>query len=370
MGLLRIILAVTIVIAHSDTLFGFRFTGSLVAVEVFFIISGFYMTMILDIKYIGKGSYTLFLSNRFLRLYPIFWVVLILTILASIISSVFFNSWFILSHYVGYFDVMAPETLLFQIITNIALLGQDVVMFLGFNQESGGMYFTHNFRTSDPMFYKFLLVPQAWTLGIEVVFYLIAPFIVRKSNLFIASLIVVSMSIRIFIYFYLGYINDPWTYRFFPSELALFLLGTVSYRLYKANKIQNINFFGVELKYLIGILFFLVLIFYQFLPKFGFGHIFNWLFYGFFCLSLPFIFELSNSSKIDARIGELSYPVYISHILVIGCMNFFLSVSGWQEYRGEMACLFTILFSYILVRLISDPIEEIRKSRVVVEQNA
>jgi len=369
-GILRIILAVAVVIGHSDSIFGIRLTGGIVAVEVFFIISGFYMTMILDEKYIGKGSYVLFLSNRFLRLYPMFWVVLCLTILASIISSVFSHKWLMLSPYIKYFDIMTIQTLFFQIFANIALFGQDIVMFLGMNQESGVMYFTSDFSTSDPMFWEFLFVPQAWSLGIEVMFYLIAPFIVRKSNHFIVLLIILSISIRLFTYFYLGYTNDPWTYRFFPSELVLFLLGTVSYRLYKANKILEINFMGWRLKYFIPTLFFLVVIFYQFIYSARFGHIINWLFYGFCCLSLPFIFELSKSSKFDARVGELSYPVYITHILVITFLSPFLAVAGWQESKGILAVLFTIIVSYILLRLISDPIEKIRQARVKIVHQA
>jgi peptidoglycan/LPS O-acetylase OafA/YrhL len=292
-GILRIILAVAVIIGHSDSVLGIRFTGGIVAVEVFFIISGFYMAMILDKKYIGEGSYILFLSNRFLRLYPMFWIVLCLTILSSVISYAFFQKWLMLSPYIKYFDIMTIPTLLFQIITNITLFGQDIVMFLGMHQETGGMYFTYDFSTSDPMFWEFLFIPQAWSLGIEVMFYLIAPFIVRKSNHFIMLLIILSFSIRLFTYFYLGYINDPWTYRFFPSELVFFLLGTVSYRLYKAKKILEINFMGGRLKHFIVISFFLFLLFYQFIYNVRFGHIINWLFYGFCCISLPFIFELS-----------------------------------------------------------------------------
>lgn len=363
MGLLRIILAITVVIAHSYTVFGFSFTGGLVAVEVFFIISGFYMAMILDEKYAGKGSYALFLSNRFLRLYPLFWVVLLLTIVTSVALYIFTDNFFRLSPYIQYFDSMAIETLLYQIIVNIVLLGQDIVMFLGFSKDSGGMYFTSDFRTSDPMFYKFLLVPQAWTLALEVMFYLIAPFVVRKSNIFIVSLIIFSMLTRAYIYFFLGYTNDPWTYRFFPAELALFLFGVISFRLYKTYKIQKTKLLGRNLVFFIYPSLFLTIIFYQFIPKAGFGHIINWLFYVFCALSLPFIFEFSKAWKLDARIGELSYPIYISHILVIGAITPFMK-GGGQEHRGTLAVLFTIIFSYILLRLISDPIEKIRKSRV------
>ena len=50
MGLLRFILAASVVLAHSGDFFGFKFTGGLIAVETFFIISGFYMALILDTK--------------------------------------------------------------------------------------------------------------------------------------------------------------------------------------------------------------------------------------------------------------------------------------------------------------------------------
>jgi len=363
MGFLRLILAITVVIAHSQPLFGLSFTGGLVAVEVFFIISGFYMSMILDKKYTGKGSYTLFLSNRFLRLYPMFWVVLILTVAASIVSGVVFGEWFRLSLYVEYFDIMTIYTFLFQIFTNLALFGQDVVMFLGFDQETGEMYFTSDFKISSPMLHNFLFVPQAWTLGLEVVFYLIAPFLVRRGNLFVVSTIALSLLVRLTTHS-LGYTDDPWTYRFFPSELALFLLGTLSYRLYSVCKIHEIRLFNFNLTILVLLLLSSVILLYEFIQDFyEVTFIINWVFYGFVCLSIPFVFHFSKSSRIDSRVGELSYPVYISHILVIGTITPFLSWVGWQEYQGEWSVFLTVLASYILVRLVSDPIEKIRLAR-------
>lgn len=370
MGIFRLLLAVAVVVAHSEDIFGLHFTGGLVAVETFFIISGFYMSMILDKKYVGKGSYTLFLSNRFLRLYPIYWVVLILTISASIFSLQFTGDGYKLTSYIEYFDALEAETFLFLVFTNIALFGQDIIMFLGLNPNTGVMYYTSNFTQSSPMLYTFLFVPQAWTLGIELMFYLIAPFLVKRSNLIIISLILLSVAVRIYTYS-IGYTNDPWTYRFFPSELALFLLGTISYRLYCIRKVREYKIFNFNPAPIILSLVLMIVIFYQFIPKHiyfvGFGNTVKWIFYGFVCLSIPFIFNYSKSSKIDARIGELSYPVYISHILIIACLAPLIARTGLSEYKGELAVVFTIIASYILVRLVADPIEKIRKARVYVE---
>jgi len=260
---------------------------------------------------------------------------------------------------------MSIKTLLFHLVTNIILFGQDVVMFLGMHKDTGELFFTSNFQTTDPKLYVFLLAPQAWSLGIELMFYLVAPFIVRKSNKCILFLLSLSLLIRGVTYFYLGYNHDPWTYRFFPSELALFLLGTISYRIYKANNILEIDFMMLKLKYIVCVLFFSVLIFYQFLPESASNpQLKNWALYIFCCLSLPFIFTVSKSSKLDAKIGELSYPIYVSHILVFSILFPLLTVSKWQEQKVFIATISTMFVSYMLVVLIAKPIEKIRQYRV------
>lgn len=82
---------------------------------------------------------------------------------------------------------------------------------------------------SEVILYPALLVPQAWTLGVELAFYIVAPFVlVRRKALLL--LLALSISVRIYLlYVGLGK-SDPWTYRFFPAELALFLLGALAHQ--------------------------------------------------------------------------------------------------------------------------------------------
>jgi peptidoglycan/LPS O-acetylase OafA/YrhL len=75
MGSLRLILALSVFLAHTGSLFGVFLVGPSVAVQSFFLISGFYMALVLNEKYKGSGSYYLFITNRLLRLLP-YWVVL------------------------------------------------------------------------------------------------------------------------------------------------------------------------------------------------------------------------------------------------------------------------------------------------------
>ncbi|REC40323.1 acyltransferase family protein [Chryseobacterium sp. 5_R23647] len=243
MGILRFLLAISVVIAHSTSIFGFELVGGQIAVQAFFIISGFYMTLILNEKYIGANhSYRLFISNRALRLYPIYWVVLLLTILYSgylFISSNGLKSGSF-NPYISHFKDLNIGSLLFLTFTNIFLFFQDIVMFLGLDLQNGNLFFTQNFRNTKPMLFEFLFIPQAWTIGVELLFYVIAPFLVRRKIYVIFSLIFCSILLRCFLYYGLDLKFDPWTARFFPTELVFFLLGTLAYHVYK--KYEKYNF--------------------------------------------------------------------------------------------------------------------------------
>ena len=100
---------------------------------------------------------------------------------------------------------------------------------------------------------------------------------------------------------------------------------------------------------------------YQFIPT---EYLKRSIYYMLACFSLPFIFYLTRNSTIDSRIGELSYPIYLSHLLVIEIFNRFLTGYHIQAYKGVQLVILTILVSAVLVKLISDPIEKIRQSRV------
>ena len=57
---------------------------------------------------------------------------------------------------------------------------------------------------------------------------------------------------------------------------------------------------------------------YNYLPNFNISlDLKSVIFYILTGLSIPSIFILTKSSKIDNRIGDLSYPIYIVHMLII-----------------------------------------------------
>ena len=359
MGLIRLLLALSVIVAHAGSIFGLDFLGGPMAVQSFFIISGFYMSLVLNEKYIGAHkSYTLFLSNRLLRLFPIYWVVLLLTILLVTFAigydpKVEFESG--LQYCVAYFGQMSWGSLAFLIFTNIFLIGQDMVMFLGLDIHTGHLFFTADFWKTSPPLYKFLLLPQAWTIGIEITFYLIAPFIVRRKPIVILALIFLSIAIRILL-IRSGLASDPWTYRFFPSVLVFFLLGNLSYHIYKRIENAPLNV-GIPISITL-----LVLLFSMFFHQITIPHR-EGLFFIVFFLAVPFIFKQSRHSRIDAALGNLSYPVYICHSLIglsLGRMTGLTRILG----GGLTVAIGAIGFALILNKVIGEPIERIRQRRV------
>lgn len=362
MGIFRLLLAISVLINHSSSILGTSLVGGRIAVQSFFIISGFYMSLVLNEKYSKrKNAYTLFITNRILRLYPIYWFVMVITIVYG--ATIYIYSHGIyggpLQKYVDYFDSMSLESFLFLIITNLTLIGQDVVMFLGFNTSTGSFFFTENFNLSNPKLYQFLLVPQAWTIAVELLFYLMAPFIVTKKWPLPAFLLIISLFLRI--YFYrLGLNFDPWTYRFFPTEIFFFMLGYFSYQFYVYLKKETIK------QSILTSIFFLVVfatVFFPFLPGDSSKEV---LFFFLTSISLPFLFILTKNSKWDNLIGDLCYPVYISHTLILMLIEKRqLANSIGMSYS---LLTITIIFSFFLNKFIAERIEKFRKQRVEILQ--
>jgi len=361
-GVLRLLLAISVVINHTEAIFGFRLVDAAIAVQAFYIISGFYMAMILNEKYYGKGSYKLFITNRFLRLYPIYWTVLLGTILACVVI-VKTSGVGTLNLYSQHYDSMNLSSFLFLIFTNIFMFFQDIVMFLGLDTTTGALFFTSNFWETSPMLNQFLFIPQAWTIGIELTFYLIAPLLVRRKTIHIIAFMFCSLLLRFVLVFGFNLTYDPWTYRFFPTELFFFLAGIIAYRLYK-----YFQRFQMKENYLLIIWIGLLLF------SFGFGFIpskmmysfsaRNWLYLLAFCMALPFVFALTKKWKFDRYIGELSYPVYIAHLL-IRWVFIKIDISTSLGGLGLTTTIATIVFAIVLNEVVQKRVERIRQKRVI-----
>ncbi|MCF8321914.1 MAG: acyltransferase [Flavobacterium sp.] len=227
-------------------------------------------------------------------------------------------------------------------------------MFLGLNTNTGHLYLTANFLETNPLLFKFLFVPQAWTIGVEILFYLIAPFLVRRKLKFIIYLLILSVTLRILLSNY-GFNKDPWTFRFFPTELAFFLMGIIAYHIYR-KQIQM----KIKILYLKMILGFVLVI--TCLYGYVQFHFKSYIYLVIFGTALSFVFRLTKNGKIDKYIGELSFPIYISHIFVFTIITHF-NKPIFGSF-GLSLLLWTILFSIILNEFVAKKIEKIRQKRL------
>ena len=73
------------------------------------------------------------------------------------------------------------------IFSNIFILGQDLAFFMGF--EDGNLIFKTNYSDSNPIIYTGLISQIIWTISLEILFYLIAPFYLEGFKDYVCCII-------------------------------------------------------------------------------------------------------------------------------------------------------------------------------------
>lgn len=353
MGLIRFLLACIVVIFHASPNGKFSPMPGNLSVQCFYIISGFYMTLVLNEKYTSHTTNLVFYTNRILKIYPIYFVVLIALI-----------GWAALVYHLGYpgtfsfYHDLWPlplGTLLYLIYINVFLVGFDSVFYFGIN-NSGRMFFTKDINKQTPYLVQFTFNSFAWTISVELLFYLIAPFILRKKIILPLIILVVSLLVRFYL-IYIGLNYSPWNYMFFPSQIMFFMSGVISYHIYK-----KVNSNKPSKLYLIPFLVFIItIVFYR--QFFNDSYMKQALLFILEIISIPYIFILTKSSKFDRFLGNLSFPIYICQSLVLK-ITIAKAFPKFISY-GVTSLILTILLSILLDRFIARPIERYRQRRVL-----
>ena len=396
MGVLRFYLACVVLLSHCPQgLLSNVFHPGL-AVQCFFIISGFYMQLLVSKKYTDQNPLSFcknFYLSRVFRIFPIYLIILLITI-------VFINNESII-YFLNNYDI---KGFFIYIFSNIFILGQSLFRFFYYDNLTSELILQSKIITQiSPA--NMHALPQSWSLDLELMFYILTPFLLTLSRKLIFFIFVASIVIRTTLA-YIGYnYSMNWGYmnEFFPSELAVFLLGAFSYRIYYyiKNKIialkdqkeilRNLNCTKLfipnikiqnkkfeTIKKIFNILLYFVIIhhvinFYSYDPFnnnfFGINIGGSWekglfgvpnsyfyilLFNAFF---VPILFDLSKHSKIDTFIGNLSYPLYLCHIAVL---HYVVKYNVSDNLVSSYTLLFSVLLSILLVIFIDKPITKFR----------
>ena len=277
-GTLRFVLAGLVVVNHL-----YLPTANLVgahAVAGFYIISGYLMTKVIHDVYglSGRGAGR-FIANRFLRIYPPYWIVLGLSLLLLWLFPATFGQTYSLMQF--------PAT------------GYDVF---------------RNVTLWDLPSAPEIVVPPAWTLTIEVFFYVAMVALLSRHRYIAVAWFVASLGVQAWLV--IG--GAPFGQRYGPTYAAsiFFSVGALMHFYPRAFARLAV---GPTVAW-VGIAVFCVaplLVHYAGLP---FGMIG---FYGPALLFVPLLVSIlrTKPNATDRRLGDLAYPVFITHIFASGLIR-------------------------------------------------
>lgn len=305
MGTIRFLLAAAVVLGHSGYTFALH---PYYCVQAFFAVSGFYMSLVFP-KYAGHTL--VFYLNRYSRLAVPYWIVA---------ATIYF--------------IALRESHPYLLVPNATMLGADWVEF----------FKVHGRLASD-----FLLVPQGWSLGTELTFYALVPFLVPLRTRELIAILICSTVVR------LGLAASdlqffPWQQRFFPAEIALFIVGILAHRHGPAIRGDLSMLALAVLVSVAGIL--------------PYGNRLLWIgtvLVGLACFCfVRAAFELTRSSSVDRLVGEFSYPVYLWHGVAVAHLNSVLPF--WVN--PDSALVTAIVLSLPMVLWIEKPMERWRERNI------
>ena len=297
MGAIRLFLAYGVVLGHEceyavnfqitcDANWALNVIGGR-AVVFFYIVSGFLMSYVLDSKYprTKAGTYQ-FYRSRFLRIYPLWWALVAFSTVA--VSTAWLHR--------------SPPG----IFSAIFLFGSDwLVPFAHYPESYFGFFPT---RTE-----------IGWTLGAEMTFYLLAPWLLRSDRLALTAL-VGSLAVRVVVYFAVGphaptfIMYIIWSYFFLPSTFMFFMLGHLARRVPKIATAGPWPSFAILIAAV------------WFVSRSDWGLAGDWFPLNDYAaavllaLALPGVFAATKNNRLSNWLGDLTYPLYLTHHMTMSAL--------------------------------------------------
>lgn len=309
-----------------------------------FVVSGFYMALILNERYVGPGSVSLFWQNRFFRLWPSDVVAILLTIpLKPELPLEVFR------------QLSDPFSLLLVVFSNVTMVAYEIENLLCLTPS--GVLSPCGYSSNTSVSHLFYL-GQCWSLGLELWFYLCAPFFVRDR----VRLLIVGLVAAIFFVLarHIGW-DAVWIYRFFPSVALFFVFGVLSYHTGMAlNKsLFALTYQKAGLIVLPAVV--PLLVFPQALSFAIAEQNHNKFFLALFSIFIPAWFAWSKDLRWDNAIGNLSYPVYVLHYTLV---NWLVEVGFDGIWFTSAAVVLTLAVSAVVYILVEAPVDRWRQQRI------
>lgn len=344
-GYLRFFLAAAVVVVHMGGIYGYKPLTGRAAVEIFFFISGYLMALVLTEKY-KPGDLRSFYVSRLVRLYPSYVFSLLFALLVGwVIGDA--SKW--ITHWRSQGGQLGVGQITFLVLSQLLIVGSEIPLFLS---GTDGQWVLR-FDAIDTSVWRFQLVPPAWSLSLEVVFYAMAPFLatLRTRSLLGATLVIIGAK-AITLWMSAGD-NGPLEYRFLPFEAAAFLGGMLAYRC-RAAIVGRIN----AVVALGGLALFISI--FQAVnwgaraaglsAEFTSLAVVTWA-----AVALPHLAgHAGMTGRVENQLGQLSLPIYLLHWPMLELLG---SMASFQE--SVPGVRFGVVFSAtILVSLVSNRVAE------------
>jgi peptidoglycan/LPS O-acetylase OafA/YrhL len=299
MGLLRLFLAFIVASGHVyETAFASRFAiegparllaFGTYAVIFFYVISGFLISLVLSRRY--QFQVGPFYRARFSRIFGLYWpIAAFILVLSPTALTRFLHA--------------SP----LDKFTSITLIGID-----------WNLSISKAFGVKGEAMLQYL--PQSWTLGTELAFYIAAPFLLRSMAATVLAALL-SLAFRAWLYATHG-ASPVLGYLFPPSTFIFFLLGHIAQRASARWAIlMSPRVWPPCLAICAALL--LVPPVARWIDTLPFVAAIT-----FFALSVPGLFHATKDIRWMNLIGELSYPFYLLHVVVMALLR------QWPEFYGE-----------------------------------
>jgi len=290
------------------------------AVAAFYMISGFLMTRVIQEVYGTTPSGTgRFFVNRFLRIYPPYWVFLSIALLLLWASPTSFGR--------TYPNMLMPSSD-FNLLRNVTLYDLP--------------------RAPE------IVIPPAWTLTVEVFFYIAMGLVLSRARSITALWFIASLAITV----WLIAIRAPFSQRYTPTYAASMFFSTGALIYFYRDRLQRWAP-GSTVTWIVFMTFCVTPLLTDWIGL-PYGYV------GFYGAAALFTIVLvtamaRKTGPLDRWLGDLAYPVFITHLLAAGLVRML------RPNITPMSLLFfltaygvSIAISALFVRLSAPLLEPVR----------